>query len=175
MSTVFVLVVVIALGVGVFLVWQSKRAGAGDGVVDATVKFKSKTLMTANELEFLTRLEEAVPEWRFHAQVAMGAILDPAVPRQDAKAYFRARGMFSQKIVDFVAQSRADGQIMAIIELDDKTHNIDKDSKRDGMLTGAGYRVVRYPSKTKPIGQRIRADLFEGGPQSAGKGMKELA
>ena len=175
MSTVFVLVVVIALGVGVFLVWQSKRAGAGDGVVDATVKFKSKTLMTANELEFLTRLEEAVPEWRFHAQVAMGAILDPAVPRQDAKAYFRARGMFSQKIVDFVAQSRADGQIMAIIELDDKTHNIDKDSKRDGMLTGAGYRVVRYPSNAKPISQRIRADLLAGGPRSAGKGMKELS
>ena len=175
MSTVFVLVVVIALGVGGFLVWQSKRAGAGDGVVDATVKFKSKTLMTANELEFLTRLEEAVPEWRFHAQVAMRAILDPAVPRQDVKAYFRARGMFSQKIVDFVAQSRSDGQIKAIIELDDKTHDADKDLKRDSMLTGAGYRVVRYPSKAKPISQRIRADLLEGGPQSDGKGMKELA
>lgn len=175
MFTVFVLVVVIALVMGGFLVWQSKRAGAGDGVVDATVKFKSKILLTANELEFLTRLEDAVPEWRFHAQVAMGAILDPVVPRQDAKAYFRARGMFSQKIVDFVAQSRADGQIMAIIELDDRTHNADKDLKRDGMLTGAGYRVVRYPSKAKPISQRIRADLLEGGPQSAGKVMKELA
>ena len=175
MSTVFFLVVVIALGVGGFLVWQSKRAGADDGVVDATVKFKSKTLMTANELEFLTRLEEAVPEWRFHAQVAMGAILDPVVARQDGKAYFRARGMFSQKIVDFVAQSRSDGLIMAIIELDDKTHNADKDLKRDGMLTGAGYRVVRYPSKAKPNSQRIRADLFEGGPQSDGKGMQELS
>ena len=175
MSTVFFLVVVVALGVGGFLVWQSKRAGVGDGVVDARVKFKSKTLLTANELEFLTRLEEAVPEWRFHAQVAMGTILDPAVPRQDAKAYFRARGMYSQKIVDFVAQSRSDGQIMAIIELDDKTHNTDKDSKRDGMLTGAGYRVVRYPSKAKPDSQRIRADLLEGGPQSDGKGMQELS
>ena len=158
MVTVIVLVVLVVLALGGFFVWQSKLVGA-EGVVDATVKFKRKSLLTANELEFLSRLELAVPEWRFHAQVAMGAILDPTVARQDAKAYFRARGMFSQKIVDFVAQNRADGSIMAVIELDDKTHNADKDLKRDSMLTGAGYRVVRYQSKTKPDGASIRADL----------------
>lgn len=107
MVTVFVLVLLAVLALGCFFVWQSKLVGA----VDASVKFKRKTLLTANELEFLSRLELAVPEWRFHAQVAMGAILDPAVARQDAKAYFRARGMFSQKIVDFVAQNRADGSL----------------------------------------------------------------
>lgn len=168
MLTTVVLVALIILAVGAFIVWKSELAGGGSN--GEGVKFKSKMLMTSNELEFLNRLEEAVPEWRFHAQVAMGAILDPAVPRQDAKAYFRARGMFSQKIVDFVAQSRADGQIVAIIELDDKTHNADKDTKRDGMLTGAGYRVVRYQSKTKPNSQRIRADLFDGRSQSEVKG-----
>lgn len=159
MVTVFVLGLLVVLALGGFFVWQSKLVGAGEGAVDASVKFKRKTLLTANELEFLSRLELAVPEWRFHAQVAMGAILDPAVARQDSKAYFRARGMFSQKIVDFVAQNRADGSIMAVIELDDKTHNADKDLKRDAMLTGAGYRVVRYQSKTKPDGASIRADL----------------
>ena len=48
-------------------------------------------------------------------QVAMGALLDPAVPRSDRKAYYRLRGMFSQKIVDFVAQRKTDGQIVAVI------------------------------------------------------------
>ena len=159
MVTLFVLVVFGVLALTGFFAWQSKSAYLSEGAVDESVKFKSKTLLTGNELEFLNRLELAIPEWRFHAQVAMGAILDPTVARQDAKAYFRARGMFSQKIVDFVAQNRTDGAIMAIIELDDKTHNADKDLKRDAMLTGAGYRVVRYQSRTKPNGASIRADL----------------
>ncbi len=90
----------------------------------------------------------------------MGALLDPAVPRSDAKAYFRLRGMFSQKIVDFVAQRRSDAGIVAIIELDDRTHRSDKDAKRDEMLQSAGYRIVRWQSKTKPDTFAIRAELF---------------
>jgi hypothetical protein len=43
-------------------------------------KFKAKPLLTANELEFFGRLEAAVPELRFCPQVAMGALIDPAVP-----------------------------------------------------------------------------------------------
>ena len=122
-------------------------------------KFKSKTLLTPNELEFLGRLEAAAPELRFFAQVAMTALLDPAVPRSDGKAYYRLRGMFSQKIVDFVAQRRLDGAIIAVIELDDRTHDSDKDSKRDEMLQSAGYRIVRWNSKNKPDASAIRAEL----------------
>ena len=123
-------------------------------------KFKSKVLLTANELEFLGRLEAAAPELRFCPQVSMGALLDPAVPRSDGKAYLRARGMFSQKIVDFVAQKRTDGTIVAIIELDDRTHDSAKDGKRDAMLVSAGYRVIRWHSKTKPDAGAIRAELM---------------
>ena len=122
-------------------------------------KFKIKTLLSANELEFLGRLEAAVPELRFLAQVAMGALLDPAVSRKETKAYFRLRGMFAQKIVDFVAQDRKDGSIVAIIELDDKTHDSAKDLKRDAMLASAGYNIVRWTSKAKPDAAAIRAKL----------------
>ena len=63
----------------------------------------------------------------------MGAPLDPAVPRNDIENYFRLRKMFSQKLVDFEAQRRNDGGIIAIIKLDDRTHDLSKDAKRDGM------------------------------------------
>ena len=122
-------------------------------------KFNAKPLMTPNELEFLGRLEAAVPEYRFHAQVAMGALLDPAVSRSDGKEFMRLRGMVSQKIIDFVAQSRKDGTIKAIIELDDRTHDSEKDAKRDAMLASAGFRTVRWNSKTKPGIAAIRARL----------------
>jgi very-short-patch-repair endonuclease len=69
--------------------------------------------------------------------------------------------MFSQKIVDFVAQRRADGVVVAIIELDDRTHNSSNDSKRDSMLASAGFRVVRWHSKAKPDIAAIRAQLTQ--------------
>lgn len=141
---------------------KSKLASGGAGA-----KFKAKPLLTDNEMEFLSRLEGAAPELRFCPQVAMGALMDPAVTRGDRKAYYRLRGMFSQKIVDFVAQRRSDGQIVAVIELDDRTHDAEKDARRDEMLTSAGYRIVRWQSKSKPDSAAIRAALVPATPQQA--------
>ena len=123
------------------------------------VKFKAKALLTDNELEFLCRLESAVPELRFHAQVSMGAILNPDLARDDRR-YLPTRGRFSQKIVDFVAQSRKDGSIVALIELDDRTHNRANDAKRDAMLASAGYRIIRWHSNAKPGSIIIRKELM---------------
>lgn len=134
---------------------RATRRVEGEGAA----KFKPKRLLTANELEFLGRLEAAMPELRFCPQVAMGALLEPSAPRSDKSAYFRQRGMFSQKIVDFVAMRRSDGGIVAIVELDDRTHESGKDAKRDAMLASAGYKTIRWPSKAKPDAAAIRAAL----------------
>lgn len=123
---------------------------------------KRKNLLTANESEFLTRLEIAAPEFRFHAQVCMGALLEPSIQREKNVGKFMSiRGRFSQKIVDFVAQRKLDGEIIAIIELDDRTHIKSKDEKRDQMLEMAGYRVLRWQSKSKPNPMDIRATLLQ--------------
>ena len=120
-----------------------------------------KEFLSANELEFLSRLETAVPEYRFHAQVAMGALLQPtvtaAVNRSD---HFKVRGTFSQKIVDFAAQNRQTGELIAIIELDDRTHDPRKDAIRDQMLRSAGYRIIRWNARTKPAIEEIREQLM---------------
>jgi hypothetical protein len=159
-SNLITLAIVAAAGMGA-LAFLKSRLPAG-GVDDA--KFKPKALLTSNELEFLGCLESAVPELRFCPQVSMGALLDPAASRKDGKAYFRARGMFSQKIVDFVAQRRTDGSIVAVIELDDRTHDNDKDAKRDAMLASAGYKIVRWNSKAKPDAATIRSQLVPPPP-----------
>ncbi|MBE7942831.1 DUF2726 domain-containing protein [Ramlibacter aquaticus] len=145
---------------------ESTRTRRREGSGNADVKFKPKALLTANELEFLGRLEAAAPELRFCPQVSMRALLEPAIPRKDGKAYFQARGMFSQKIVDFVAQRRSGGAIVAIVELDDRTHDGGKDAKRDAMLASAGYRVLRWQSRAKPDVAAIRAEL-QPPPQSS--------
>jgi len=148
------LAVVVLAGAAVFAVLASRLAAKRGGA-----QFKAKPLLTPNELEFLARLESSVPELRFHAQVAMGALLDPAVPRSSGRAYMHLRNRFAQKIVDFVAQRRVDGQVVAVVELDDRTHNSARDAQRDQMLQSAGYRIVRWQSKAKPDAAAIRAAL----------------
>ena len=158
-SNLIAFAAVVGVTVVGFAILKTKLAANSRGA-DEAAKFKAKTMLTANELEFLARLEAAVPELRFCPQAAMGALLEPAVSRKDGKAYFRLRGMFAQKIVDFVAQRRQDGSIMAIIELDDRTHEGNKDAKRDAMLVSAGYRIVRWNSKAKPDAAGIRSELM---------------
>lgn len=131
-------------------------------------KVRSHALLTRNELEFLSRLEAAVPELRFHSQVAMGALLEPAFPKKlDPRAYMSIRGTFSQKIVDFVAQDRTTGAVVAVVELDDRTHDVAKDDKRDAMLREGGYRVVRWQSTAKPDPAAIRHSLLSAPPAAA--------
>lgn len=161
-SNVITLVVIAGAGAVALAVLKAKLATHG-----GEAKFKPKPLLTANEMEFLARLEAAAPELRIFPQVAMGALMEPAVPRGDRKAYYRLRGMFSQKIVDFVAQRRSDGGIVAVIELDDRTHDADKDARRDEMLKSAGYRILRWNSKKKPDAAAIRAALFPPPPAPA--------
>jgi hypothetical protein len=159
MSNLIPLAGIVGAGV-VGLALLKARLASGGG----QAKFMAKPLLTPNEMEFLGRLEGAAPELRFCPQVAMGALMEPAVPRGNRKAYYRLRGMFSQKIVDFVAQHRSDGQILAVIELDDRTHNAEKDARRDEMLTSAGYRIVRWNSRSKPDAAAIRAALMPPPP-----------
>ena len=148
--------VIVALGAIALL---AMRRGRGPQV-------KARPLMTENETEFLNRLEAAAPELRFHAQTCMGALLEPVVSRgADRTAYYRIRGAFGQKIVDYVAQRRDDGRIVAIIELDDRSHDPAKDARRDAMLAMAGYRVIRWQSRQKPDRAAIRAALI-GQPSS---------
>lgn len=133
---------------------------AGDAG-DEPAKYKAKSMMTANELEFLNRLEQAVPEMRFHAQVAMGSLVEPNVScRESGKEYMSLRGRFSQNMIDFVAQDRSTGDVVAIIELDDKTHDREKDAKRDAITSSAGYATVRWQSKSKPDAAEIRSKLL---------------
>ena len=123
-----------------------------------TSSYKSKPLLSANEREFYNRLLEALPDSRVLTQVALGALLLPNVGKS-SKAYYRARASFSQKIADFVICNK-DMSVIAVIELDDRTHNTDRDSKRDRMLEQAGYKVIRWESKRKPTVEQIRERIL---------------
>jgi hypothetical protein len=109
----------------------------------------AKPLMTRREEAMLVVLEELFPMYRFHAQVAMGALLKaPARPGQRSSP--ADRNAFSQKIVDFVVQDPTTGKIVALIEVDDWSHSAARNRIRDAMTAGAGYRTFRIPASARP-------------------------
>lgn len=172
-SSISILAVVLALG---FAVLKAKDKSTGDGPKVVRRRFKRKAFLTQNEQEFLCRLEDAVPELRFHARVAMGSLLDPAAPRtENEKEFFRLRGMFSQKMVDFVAQSRNGGNVVAIIELNDRTHDASKDAKRDSMLSNAGYKIIRWQSRMRPSPAAIRYELLGSMSSASNSAFQKVA
>jgi hypothetical protein len=110
--------------------------------------YRPKALMSPVEIEFYGRLTEALPEHFIFPQVAMGAILKPKTT-SDKREFHSIRGTFAQKIVDFLVCDKS-MNIVAIVELDDRSHNADKDDKRDAMLKSAGYKTIRWQASNKP-------------------------
>lgn len=150
-----VLLLMVGLGLGLLVVYlQNQKSGPGDVAQNS---YAAKQLMTDNEKEFYSRLVEALPNHYVFAQVALGALLQPSV-ESDTRKRLGIRGTFSQKIADYVVCT-SDMAVVAIVELDDKTHSPEKDSKRDAMLNQAGYKVIRWESKKKPAVSEIAKTL----------------
>jgi very-short-patch-repair endonuclease len=100
--------------------------------------------MTAREFEFFCALRGALPDAVIHSQVAMAALVDVVGGNRSS------RNRFDRKIFDFVV-CRADGHVLYVIELDDRSHRSNaarrRDSTKDEIAEAAGLRMVRYRSE----------------------------
>ncbi|MFL6463493.1 MAG: DUF2726 domain-containing protein [Bryobacteraceae bacterium] len=110
---------------------------------------RSKPLLTDNELEFFNRLTRALPRYYIFPQVSLGAIMD-ANPDLPAKQRWIIRSHFDRKIADFIICEPRTLKVLAIIELDDRTHDTKRDRERDAITQAAGIRTLRYSSREKP-------------------------
>ncbi len=120
----------------------------------ASPRFRKRRLLTDSEARVLNFLEIALPAHRIFAQVSMGALLEAA--EADRKLARSTRNRFAQKIVDFVVVSRSTFDVVAIVELDDRTHRADRDARRDAMTAAAGYVTIRIPSRPQPTSASVR-------------------
>jgi very-short-patch-repair endonuclease len=120
-------------------------------------KFKKRQLMTDNELEFFFRLTRALPDYLVFPQVSMQALIEAA--SDDRKTAYKDRLRIAQQRVDYVISDPA-GAVVAVIELDDKTHSQKKDAVRDARLRQTGIKTLRYQSKAKPSSASIRNDVI---------------
>lgn len=83
------------------------------------------------------RLVESFPELIVLAQVSFSALM--------YSTGTASRNKFDRKTADFVLCTKS-FDVVAVIELDDASHNgrAKEDGDRDALLTGIGYRVLRF-------------------------------
>lgn len=123
----------------------------------AQQRYRRRAVMTPNEMEFYGRIARALPGMHVCPQVAMHALIEPTSP--DAKLRLIDFRRISQKVVDY-AIFDAQWALVLVIELDDRTHVASRDAIRDGYMSAAGIRTLRYQSRSKPGEAQIAADVL---------------
>lgn len=126
---------------------------------DSTL-YAPKRLMTDHELAFYEKLDQAVESFGRYgvmSQVSMSAFIQPqaGLSKSDRQ---RAWNSIAQKTVDFVIID-AVGTVLAVIELDDKTHSADKDRNRDALVSKAGFKTIRFRNGFKLTPRQIAEKL----------------
>lgn len=86
----------------------------------------------------------------------MSALMDPVA---QGKQRLLDLNRILQKRVDYAIYTR-DLKLIAIVELDDRTHNRVKDRQRDLYVASAGIRTVRFESSNRPGVAEIHATIF---------------
>jgi hypothetical protein len=128
--------------------------------------YRQRKLMTDNEEEFFGRLVAALPDHYVFPQVAMSAMLQPA--SSDGKQAHSDRLRIAQQRVDYVVCTRS-CEVVAVVELDDRTHSQAKDQLRDARCEQAGIRTVRFQSRNKPKADAIRSSVLGVATTAANK------
>lgn len=151
--TMILILVVLVAAVAFVAVGAKPKDGSG--------AYRQRKLMTENEREFFARLVKALPGHYVFPQVALSGLLEATSTNKQKAHSDRLR--ISQQRADFVVCDEACA-VVAVIELDDRTHSAKKDQLRDSRLEQAGIRTIRFQSKSKPEPDAIRAAVLPPEP-----------
>ncbi len=116
-------------------------------------KYLKTQLLSAPEQVMFHKLNVCLPDHIVLAQVAFSQMLQAkgGTSKEDFSKYGRAR----QKVADFVICDKA-FNIIAAIEIDDKSHKKDKDEARDQILMEAGIPTIRWKAVNLPNDEEIK-------------------
>jgi hypothetical protein len=120
-------------------------------------RYRRSTIMTENEREFYERLLAACPDCQIWPQVPILALVRPDA-KEGSRAFWMAFKRISNTRVDWAIVR--DLEVLAIVELDDRSHDARKDAQRDRILKSCGYRVVRFNSSRRPDPRQIHEAIF---------------
>lgn len=112
-------------------------------------------VITPPEQVLYRRLLEALPECMVLAQVQLSRVLGV----KDGHPFHTWNNRISRMSLDFVV-CRWNGRLVAVIELDDRSHErsdrIEADAKKDAALAAAGVPIIRWKVHAMPDHAQIR-------------------
>lgn len=150
-----VLVILSAIAICV-LIYYTSRQHTGQC---ETWPYSAKAPLTEVEKKLYFRLREALPDHIILAQVSLYGVLNVESKAEHMK-YFNK---ISRKSLDFVVCDD-DFNVITVIELDDKTHElpdrIKADYEKDTALKSAGVNIIRWQVKKFPTQATIRKDVL---------------
>ena len=156
MSSIVLLLVIV---VAVVVVLAFLKAKAQGGVGDEVWPFYAKKPLSQPEQVLYFRLIQALPEHIILAQVQLSRLLGV----KKGNNYQAWSNRINRMSADFVVCNK-DSSIVAVIELDDATHQREDrqaaDAKRDKALGSADVRIVRWQAKTLPDIATIHASFL---------------
>lgn len=164
---IYLVLAMVVLVVGVLIAIKAKQ-----GKPDAGLGFASRdVLFSSAERSFLGVLEQALDSrYRIFGKVRLGDIIKPAKGLTASKRT-TALNKIHQKHVDFVVCTASDLAIVAVIELDDQSHEREDRAERDGFvnqaLAMAQIPVVHFPAKKGYVVQEVKARLADVLPATA--------
>jgi hypothetical protein len=144
---------------------------AGNPLPDEPWPVSARNLLSRREKRLYQSLVVLYPNHRILIQVALSQLIgiDRSHPESES---IRAR--YKQLVADFVL-CRSDLSVVAVIELDDGTHQWPKrkaaDARKNKALADAGIRLVRVPAGRLPSTDALRGlvdadgEAVEDGPQ----------
>lgn len=136
-----VLIAVVALAVLSAIKLKQDKAKAGPD--DQPWPYQARRIMTDREQVLYHRLREALPDCLIFTQVQLSQVISVKYRAKNPQTWLNK---ISQKSVDFVV-CQPDSSVLAVIELDDKSHNNAKQATRDAdkskALKDAGVKLIR--------------------------------
>lgn len=151
---ILLLFIVIALKImGTMIKRETKKEQSEDPY------YKRKVLTNPEQILY-NRLYKALPDYMILAQVPLSQILRV----KKGYNFYQWNNRINRMSVDFTV-CRKDSSIVAVIELDDSTHQRkdrqDADAKKDKALNSAGIRIIRYSVNNIPDETTIKS-YFQG-------------
>ena len=157
------LLLIVAVIVVVIIAMKAKRQS---GKSDALWPFYAKKPLTQPEQILYFRLRNALPDHIILAQVQLSRFLGV----KKGNNFHAWNNRINRMSADFVVCNK-DSSIVAVIELDDESHEREDrktaDSKKNKALSSAGIPIVRWQVKMLPDEPKIKASIL---PNSALKG-----
>jgi len=150
---------IIALFIILIVVSALLKAPAGKGYNYR----KTGKLFTSAERSFLGVIDQAISDkYRVFGKVRVADIITPA-KGMSRKSWQTAFNRIAAKHFDYVLCSKDKLEVIAVIELDDKSHNSKNSQKRDSLLENAcntaELELIRFKAKSSYQVQAVREQI----------------